>query len=85
MNLPTAELTARRRALIVAPDDAPAAAKLTARVMAGRHGVTAALWAGDDRRLTQRWAAALRRDGWWALYGVTVRDPGTLPFVNPPA
>lgn len=136
VNLPTAELTARRRALIVAPDDAPAAAKLTARVMAGQHGVTAALWAGDDRRLTQRWAAALRRDGWWALYGgiqhdpsgrlrghalfdrsgahpptmggrwdyqtmtlhddedlhaelarygVTVRDPGTLPFVNPPA
>lgn len=135
-NLPRAELAARRRAEIVAPDDTPPAAKLTAQKVAGTHGITAALWAGGDRALTRRWAAALRRDGWWALYsgvahdpsgrlrgialfdhagahpptvggawtytmasihdderlimslkryGVTVRDPGVLPYAEPPA
>jgi hypothetical protein len=75
VNLPRAELAVRRRAEIVAPGDAPAAAKLTARVLAGQHGVTAGLWAGGDRPLTQRWAAALRRDGWWAVYGGIQHDP----------
>lgn len=134
-NLPRAELAARRLAEIRVPADAPPAAKVTARAAAGELGITAALWAGGDRRLTQRWAAALRRDGWWAVYsgvqhdpsgqlravtlfdaegahpptwrsdwhvtvstldddhalraelagyGVAVRDPGDLPFVNPP-
>jgi hypothetical protein len=74
-NLPRGELALRRRAAITPPDAAPAAARLTARVLAGRHGITAALWAGRDRALTQRWAAALRRDGWWALYSGLAHDP----------
>lgn len=74
-NLPRAELAQRRRAEILAPDDAPGAAKLTARTLAGAHGITAGLWAGSDRALGQRWAAALRRDGWWALYGGIAHDP----------
>lgn len=74
-NLPRDELTLRRRAEIAAPEDAPSAARLTARAGAGRYGITAALWAGSDRALTQRWAAALRRDGWWALYGGIPHDP----------
>lgn len=74
-NLPRAELAVRRRAVIHPPPDAPAAGKLTARRLSGEHGVTAALWAGTDRRLTQAWAAALRRDGWWILYGGIQHDP----------
>lgn len=74
-NLPRAELALRRRAEIFAPDDAPRAAKLTTRRVAGVHGVTAALWAGSDRALSQRWATALRRDGWWAVYGGIAHDP----------
>lgn len=68
-NLPRAELALRRRAEILAPDDAPRAAKLTAQTVVGAYGTTASLWAGSDRALGQRWAAALRRDGWWAVYG----------------
>lgn len=75
VNLPRAELEVRRRAEISPPSDAPVAAKLTARVLAGTFGVTAALWAGHDRDLSQRWAAALRRDGWWAVYGGLQHDP----------
>lgn len=74
-NLPRAELALRRRAEILAPDDAPRAAKLTAQTVVGAHGITAALWAGSDRALDQRWAAALRRDGWWAVYGGIAHDP----------
>jgi len=74
-NLPTAELRARRLAVIPTPPDTPPAAKLTARAGAGRYGVTAALWAGVDRQRTQAWAAAFRRDGWWALYGGIHHDP----------
>jgi hypothetical protein len=75
VNLPRAELTVRRLAEIRVPGDAHAAAKVTARSAAGTFGVTAALWAGTDRLLTQRWAAALRRDGWWAVYGGVHHDP----------
>jgi hypothetical protein len=74
-NLPAAELRIRRLATVETPPDAPAAAKLTAQVAAGRYGVTAALWAGADRRTTQAWAAAFRRDGWWGLYGGIQHDP----------
>ncbi|MBW3576870.1 MAG: RES domain-containing protein [Actinobacteria bacterium] len=74
-NLPTQELRVRRLATIATPPDAPAAAKLTAQVAAGRYGVTAALWAGTDRSRSQAWAAAFRRDGWWALYGGIQHDP----------
>lgn len=74
-SLPVAELRARRLARAVAPDVMAAAARLTSKVIAGRHGVTAALWAGTDRALTRRWAAAFRRDGWWALYAGLQHDP----------
>lgn len=76
-NLPAGELRVRRLATVRAPDDAPDAADLVAPVTAGR-GVTAALWAGPDRHLTQRWAAALRRDGWWALHSGVQHDPAGL-------
>jgi hypothetical protein len=72
--LPVAELRSRRIARIEAPPEAPPAARLTSQKLAGL-GVTAALWAGPDRELTQRWAAAFRRDGWWALYGGLQHDP----------
>lgn len=75
VNLPRAELAARRRAAITAPGDAPPAARLTAQELTGRFGVTAALWAGTDRALTRRWAAAFRRDGWWALFAGLQHDP----------
>jgi hypothetical protein len=74
-NLPRAELTLRRRAEIVVPGNAPAAVKLTAQRGAGGFGITAALWAGGHRALSQRWAAALRRDGWWAVYSGIAHDP----------
>lgn len=73
--LPLAELRTRRIARIQAPDNVPAAARLTSRTLAGRFGITASLWAGSDRTLTQRWAAAFRRDGWWSLYGGLQHDP----------
>lgn len=38
-------------------------------------GVTAALWAGSIRALTQRWAIAFRRAGWRALYHGIQHDP----------
>lgn len=34
-----------------------------------------ALQAGADRPRTQAWAAAFRRDGWWAVYGGIQHDP----------
>ena len=74
-NLPLAELKVRRIARIRAPDDAPRAAMLTAESVAGDFGITAAIWAGLERRLTQRWAAAIRRDGWWAVYAGMAHDP----------
>ena len=64
--LPDVELQARRRAECTAPASAPAAAVLNAAA-ARSAGVTAALWAGSDRALTQRWAAALHRVGWLAI------------------
>ncbi len=72
--LPRAELDARRCAIVQVGAGAPAAAALTARAARGL-GVTAELWAGGDRPLTQRWAAALRRDGWWALSCGAASDP----------
>jgi len=75
INLPRAELAVRRLARLDAPGDAPDAAKLTARRAVGTIGITAELWAGRNRRLTQAWAAAMRRDGWWAIYGGISHDP----------
>ena len=74
-SLPVEELRSRRLARVNAPDGAPVAARLTSRRLAGAHGVTAALWSGGNRLLTQRWAGAFRRDGWWALYGGAQHDP----------
>lgn len=72
--LPEAELRARRAARVAVPHGAPPAAHLTARTSRAR-GVTAALWAGDDRALTQQWAAALARGGWLALRCGLQHDP----------
>lgn len=72
--LPEAELRARVRSAVTAPRSAPVAAHLTARSARGR-GVTAALWAGAPRPLTQRWAATLDRAGWLALRCGVQHDP----------
>lgn len=72
--LPDNELRARRRAEVVAPDSAPPAANLAAPSSRGA-GVTAALWAGGDRALTQSWALALHRAGWRALHSGVAHDP----------
>jgi hypothetical protein len=72
--LPVSEITARVRAEVTAPPSAPRAAQVTAaRALAA--GVTVALWATVDRPLTQRWAVALRRAGWRALYAGVQHDP----------
>lgn len=65
--LPMAELQVRRRVEIQAPNDAPDAADATDPAATG-FGVTAGLWADSDRARSQAWAAAFRRDGWWALH-----------------
>lgn len=75
LNLPREELALRRLATITPPTDAPPAAMLTARRVAGEIGITAELWAGRNRALTRAWAQALRRDGWWALYAGVSHDP----------
>jgi hypothetical protein len=81
-NLPAAELAARGAVRTEVPPGMPPAADLTHPV--GVHlGLTAAIWAGADRPLTQRWAAAFRRDGWWALHGGIQHDlSGTLRGVS---
>src|SRR5205807_2125629 len=68
------EPPARARAQMTAPPGAPLAAQLTSP-RARSLGVTQALWAGQDRPLTQRWAVALRRAGWLALWHGTQHDP----------
>lgn len=75
--LPASELRGRARAEVKAPPGSPRAARLTA-ARARAAGVTRALWAGPDRALTQRWAAALRRAGWRALWHGTQHDPTGL-------
>ena len=72
--LPDIDLRKRRLASVLAPNATPAAANLAA-VRARGLGVTAALWAGGERALIQRWAAALRRAGWRALHHGTSHDP----------
>ncbi len=75
VNLPREELVIRRMALVKPPDNAPDAAMLTARRVAGQFGITAELWAGGNRRLSRAWAHAIRRDGWWAIYAGVSHDP----------
>ena len=72
--LPESELRARRLALVAVPGGSPDAADLVAPKARGA-GVTAALWAGQDRALTQSWADALRRAGWQALWYGLQHDP----------
>jgi hypothetical protein len=81
-NLPAAELAARGAVRAEVPAGMPPAADLTDPAGV-RLGLTAAVWAGSDRPLTQRWAAAFRRDGWWALHGGIQHDlTGTLRGVT---
>ena len=80
--LPDVELRNRVRAEVVAPASAPAAAQLTSARALGI-GLTAALWAGLDRPLTQRWALQLHRAGWRALWTGIQHDPtGALRAVT---
>ena len=80
-NLPRAELEVRAAVEVEAPGEAPEAADLCHPSTAGR-GVTAGVWAGTARAKTQRWASALRRDGWWAIHTGVHHDPsGTLRAV----
>ena len=80
--LPDVELRSRVRAEVVAPASAPAAAQLTSARARGL-GVTAALWAGLDRALTQCWALQLHRAGWRALWTGIQHDPtGALRAVT---
>lgn len=73
--LPLEELEARRMADIHVAQGAPVAADLTAQTLTGTVGMTASVWAGGERALTQRWAAGFRRDGWWALHAGLQHDP----------
>lgn len=72
--LPDSELRGRQLATIRCSGTAPRAARLTA-ARAASVGVTQALWADNDRTLTQRWAVALRRAGWLALFTGIQHDP----------
>ncbi|MGI8822786.1 MAG: RES domain-containing protein [Acidimicrobiia bacterium] len=72
--LPDAELKGRRRAETTVPDGTRPAAWLTSGKVRGI-GVTQALWTGQDRPLTQRWAAVLHRAGWAALFHGLQHDP----------
>ena len=81
-NLPAAELAARGAVRAEVPTGMPPAADLTDPAGV-QLGLTSAVWAGTDRPLTQRWAAAFRRDGWWALHGGIQHDlTGTLRGVS---
>lgn len=71
--VPMDELRCRRRTEVTAPPEAPAAADATAPAATG-FGVTQGLGADADRVRTQQWAAALRRDGWWALITLVHHD-----------
>lgn len=72
--LPDVELRRRLRAEVLAPSVAPDAADLSARASRGV-GVTAALWSGGNRPVSQQWAVALRRAGWLALHHGIAHDP----------
>lgn len=80
--LPDVELRRRLRAEVRAPQAAPHAADLSSRSSRGA-GITAALWAGGDRPISQQWAVALRRAGWLALHHGIANDPsGRLRAVS---
>ena len=72
--LPEVELRMRRRAQVRVPVGAPPVANLAAAKLRGV-GATAALWAGEDRQLTQAWAAALWRARWPGLQYPSAHDP----------
>ena len=72
--LPEIELRLRRRAQVTAPATSPITANLAAPSARG-FGVTAAIWADNDRALTQAWAYALHRAGWRALHHGIQHDP----------
>lgn len=72
--LPDVELRHRLRAEVVAPPSAPDLADLAAPRARG-WGVTAAVWSGGDRPVTQAWAEALRRAGWLGTHQGVQHDP----------
>ncbi len=72
--IPDIELRDRCRAETTVPHGTRPAAWLTSG-KSRAHGVTQGLWAGPERPLTQRWAAALRRAGWSALFHGVQHDP----------
>lgn len=94
--LPEEELRARRRVQLRVPAGTPPVVNLAAARLRGL-GATAALWAGEDRQLTQAWAAALHRAGWHGVQYPAAHDPtgrsrsvavfgpagGHLPFEDP--
>ncbi len=71
--LPLDELRVRRHASLELPEEPPATADATAPGATG-FGITAGLWTTPDRQMTQGRAAALRRDGWWALHAGVHHD-----------
>ncbi len=72
--LPMSALEARHISSTAMPPDTPAAANLSDRRALGA-GVTAALWAGSDRLLTQHWAVEVHGSGWQAMWHGCQHDP----------
>lgn len=67
--VPIDELRVRSVSMLSWPRGAPPVADLTDAKLLGSLGVNASLWASapGQRALTQRWAEAVRRDGWWSM------------------
>lgn len=86
-DLPVDELRVRRLAVINPYPSAPPAADMTDPAISAI--VTQGLWGSDDHALPQQWAAAIRRDGWWALscpsLHAAVDDPHSVALFNPTA
>lgn len=74
-SLDVAELRTRLLGVIDVPSTAPDAADLTHPSVVGTYAVTATLWAGSSRAMSQTWAFALRRDGWWSMHVGIQHDP----------
>lgn len=72
--LPASALRARAISSVRVPAGAPPAVDLTASTLVAL-GATAALWAGQDRPLTQRWATALHGAGHQAAHHGIQHDP----------
>jgi hypothetical protein len=73
--MPVSVLVKRSVSSVTAPTGAPRMADLNDRRALGS-GITAALWADQDRILTQRWAAELHGAGHLAIRHGVQHDPG---------